>query len=104
MFELTANKNTKGDTIRVFMYLCYEMDSSGWIDIPQVQIAENMAISDDQVSRAVIDLIKQGAVSRKRHDGKNKLMLKVENSFANKDFEWLVSEDDVDWTKYKGNK
>lgn len=96
-FEFAANKHSKGDTIRVFMYLCYEMDSSGYVDMTQSRIAENMEIAREQVARALSELVFLGIISKQRHDTKGRILIKVSNEYANKDFVWLVKDDEVDW-------
>jgi predicted transcriptional regulator len=100
--KLLADKNNTGDVIRVFAYLCLEMDESGYVDITQALIAENMDITAEQVSKSISALMKLGAVVKQYHDTKGRTLNKVVNSFANKDFKWLMNEDDIDWVKREG--
>jgi DNA-binding MarR family transcriptional regulator len=98
--EFMANKNNPGDTIRVFSYLCIEMDNSGYADVTQKRIAENMAITQEQVSRAIQNLLKAEAISKQHHDAKGRTLIKVSHDFAHKDFEWVIKEEDVDWNPH----
>jgi len=91
--ELMADRRTTGETIRVFAYLCIEMDSSGYVDVTQKQIAENLGMTPAQVSRAISFLKDINAVARQYHGSKGRPMLKVSHNLAHKDAEWVVGVD-----------
>jgi len=100
--EMAANKKTPGDTIRVFLYLCYEMDCSGWVEMTQKRIAENMDITREQVATATSTLVQLGAITKENHPTTDRQAIKVNHDFANKDKKWLVDADDIDWVKREG--
>jgi biotin operon repressor len=53
-----------GQTLRVFLYLCSRLDFENYIQVPQVEISQELGISASRVSEAIALLHRKGIILR----------------------------------------
>jgi DNA-binding transcriptional regulator YhcF (GntR family) len=68
---LALEPGLKGNTFRVFHYLCYVLGYDNWIDISTVWLAEKLKLSRSEVSRAINILEKKGLLIRGEKIGRH---------------------------------
>ena len=68
---LALEPGLKGNTFRVFHYLCYILQYDNWIDISTVWIAEKLGINRPEVSNALSTLEKKGLLIRGEKIGRH---------------------------------
>jgi hypothetical protein len=53
-----------GQVLRVFLYLCSRLDFENYLQVPQVEIAQELEIGPTRVSEAIALLLRKGIVIR----------------------------------------
>lgn len=61
---IAKDPDMTGQVLRVFLYLCSRLDFENFIQVPQVEVAEELGIGKDRVSRAVALLESKGILIR----------------------------------------
>ena len=63
--EIVArDKDIKGETYRVLFFMCARLDFENWIQITQKEIAENLEMKRQNVSKAISLLLKKRIILR----------------------------------------
>ena len=68
---LALEPGFKGNTFRVFHYLCYVLKYDNWVDISTVWVAEKLGINRPEVSKALSTLEKKGLLIRGEKVGRH---------------------------------
>ena len=68
---LALEPGLKGNTYRVFHYLCYILQYDNWIDISTVWLAEKLGLDRSEVSKALSTLEKKGLLIRGEKIGRH---------------------------------
>jgi hypothetical protein len=53
-----------GQVLRVFLYLCSRLDFENYLQVPQVEIAQELEIGPTRVSEAIALLLRKGIIMR----------------------------------------
>ena len=68
---LAKDKELTGETLRVLLFLMAHLDFENWIQITQSEIAKNLSLQKQNVSRAIIALEKKEIILRGPKIGKS---------------------------------